>query len=138
MLDLNIDILDWLGPSERATVETAQMLLRVGPAPSDIEREVHRNKAIAVHSEVNNLSANVAYMLAVTRRKYDARRFQLVDEGQYEEYGNQRDREAAARVQDDVLSDLHETLVRLDTLKDYLSKTEWLLKATAERVSRPI
>jgi hypothetical protein len=130
VIDLQNDILTWIGPGEQEIISRARLLLKIGKPPSDIEKEIHRGKLIIQQAELVNLEANVYFHLANTQRAYDSRKFDIYDT-EYRDY-SKSDRESVAVVRDAELADLDQTITKLKILQRYIDKLTWLLAAATK------
>ena|SRR5438270_14060355 len=131
MLDLDVNILDWVGSKEREVIEKARYIIRLGPPPSDREKGYHRQSVNVVHDDVSNLMATIYSTLASARRQINFRKIKLVwEDREYEEYPKS-ERERVALALDNVLTDLSETVSNLEALYKYLEDLGWRLKSAA-------
>jgi hypothetical protein len=133
LTDLVSQFKNWestLGPEELKILSDADMLLKVTIPQDEFGRLAYLSRSAQTQGQLNNLLSRLSYIFRMMTIERDAWFGDLIESQEVEG----RDKRYVALARNPKFRDLEETNAALETIKDHVNSTSWLLKTIAGRL----
>jgi len=132
-VDIDANVLGYLRSGEIEIIRRAEYIVDNCCISSDSDYDQIRCEANKASRALSNLRMNLQYHTDIIQGKYNARKFDLWEEGKFAQYKSSKsEREKISEARDPELGSISLVLSKLSAISEYLESLNWRLIRVAD------